>query len=143
VLLSQTGKYALRAAIYLAERGGDEAVPVGEIAEALDVPRNYLSKILHQLVRGGVLVSVRGPHGGFRLAPGARELSVARVLAPVDSVDPLGERRCLLGRPECSDTDPCPFHERWRDLADAIVELLEGTALGVLARPSPQGDNHD
>lgn len=143
MLLSQTGKYALRAAIYLAERGGDAAVPVGEIAAALDVPRNYLSKILHQLVRGGVLASVRGPRGGFRLARGARELSVARVLEPVDSVDALGKRRCLLGRPACSDTDPCPLHERWSDLADDIVELLEGTSLGALARPASQGESDD
>jgi Rrf2 family iron-sulfur cluster assembly transcriptional regulator len=131
VLLSQTGKYALRAAIFLAERGGDAVVPVGEIAEALDVPRNYLSKILNQLVRGGVLASVRGPRGGFRLAEGALELPLARILAPVD---PVGDRRCLLGRPECTDADPCPLHARWRELAEGIDELLEGTSLGALAQ---------
>lgn len=129
MLLSQTAKYALRAVIYLAERGENASVPVGEIAGALDAPRNYLSKILHQLVREGVLISERGPHGGFRLAPNARELSLAQILDPVD---PLGDRRCLLGRPECNDTNPCPAHARWQELAQGIERLLRDTSLGDL-----------
>lgn len=136
MLLSQTGKYAIRAALYLAQRDRDEPVPVGEIAEALDVPRNYLSKILHQLARDGVLRSERGPRGGFRLASEAGELSLARILEPVE---PLSDRRCLLGRSECTDTDPCPLHERWKALAGGIEELLRRTSLDELAGRDTRG----
>ena len=130
MLLSQTGKYALRASIYLAEQGSDEPIPVGEIAAALDVPRNYLSKILHRMAREGILVSERGPRGGFRLATAPENLSVARV---VDTVDPgLLDRKCLLGRAECSDLDPCPAHETWQDLAQRIERFLSGTSVADL-----------
>lgn len=138
MLLSQTGKYALRAAIYLAERDEAEAgaVSVGEIARDLNVPQNYLSKILHLLARDGLLVSERGPRGGFRLAPEASQLSLARILRPVD---PQEENRCLLGRPECSDTDPCPLHGRWRELAGGIDDLLQDTSLAELVRQEKRG----
>jgi Rrf2 family protein len=132
VLLSQTGKYALRASIYLAERGSDEPIPVGEIAAALDVPRNYLSKILHKLAREGILVSERGPRGGFRLAVPPEDLPVARV---VHVVDPgLLDRKCLLGRAECSDLDPCPAHATWRDLAERLERFLSQTTVASLLR---------
>lgn len=132
MLLSQTGKYALRASIYLAERASDEPIPVGEIAAALDVPRNYLSKILHQLAREGVLISERGPRGGFRLATSAEDLSLAQV---VSTVDPgLLEPKCLLGKQQCSDVDPCPAHGTWQDLAGRIERFLSDTTVGDLLR---------
>jgi Rrf2 family protein len=132
VLLSQTGKYALRASIHLAEQASDEPIPVGDIAAALDVPRNYLSKILHQLAREGVLVSERGPRGGFRLATSPDDLSVARVVSIVDPA--LLERKCLLGRQQCSDADPCPAHGTWQDLAQRIERFLSQTTVGDLMR---------
>ena len=67
-MLSQTAEYALRAVLYVAEHGDDRLVQVSEMARVLRIPRNYLSKIVHALVREGVLHSTRGKSGGFRLA---------------------------------------------------------------------------
>jgi len=133
MLLSQTSRYALRAAAYLAERFAEERpVPVGEIADAIGVPRNYLSKTLHQLARHGVLTSERGPKGGFRLARDPRQVRLYDVVAPLEPA--FTERSCLLGRPSCSDADPCAAHERWRDLADRVTHFLESTHLTDLTR---------
>jgi len=136
VLLSQTASYAVRATIHLAEREGplqQRPLRLGEIAAAVEVPRNYLSKILHQLTRAGVLVSERGPHGGFRLAAASEEISLLEVL---EAVEPRHlDWRCLLRRPECTDRDPCPAHHRWRPLADDITDFLEETTLADLRRP--------
>ena len=134
MLLSQTSSYAVRAAIHLAEHAVDAPIPTGDIASALGVPRNYLSKILHQLARAGVLDSARGPHGGFRLAAPAAEISLAAVVAAVEPqrID----RRCLLGRPECSDADPCPAHDSWQSLAEGISDFLRETTLADLRRRS-------
>jgi Rrf2 family protein len=132
VLLSQTSTYAVRAAIHLAEHPGTAPVPVGGIAEALGVPRNYLSKILHRLAGAGVLVSERGPRGGFRLARPPERTCLAEIVA---AVEPLRfDRRCLLGRPECSDANPCPAHERWVSLAHGITGFLDETTLDDLRR---------
>ena len=66
-MLSRTAEYALRAVLFLADRG--EPTNVELIAERLDVPRNYLSKILHRLAREGVLSSTRGQGGVKSISP--------------------------------------------------------------------------
>lgn len=131
MLLTRSGEYALQALIYIAEHG-DRPVRASEIARALDVPRNYLSKLLHQLARAGVLQSGRGPRGGFALAEPAAALSLKRALDPIEA-DRI-ESRCLLGRPSCSDADPCPAHAGWKGLREHIAGFLENTTLADLRR---------
>ncbi len=129
--LSQTAEYALRAALHIAERANGSAIPVGEIAENLSVPRNYLSKILHQLARAGVLVSTRGPGGGFQLRDSPDRLTLAEVVSPLDPIT--DERRCLLGRPECSNINPCAAHGRWGTIAESVRAFFFETTLADLS----------
>lgn len=130
MILSRSGEYALLALLHLADQPDSTPVRVGDIASALGAPSNYLSKLLHQLVRAGVLRSARGPQGGFCLAVPADALSLARALAPIEA-----ERlapRCLLGRPECRDDDPCAAHDQWRALSQHIDQFLGETTLSSL-----------
>jgi Rrf2 family protein len=131
-MLSQTAEHALRAVLYLAEEGDDRAVPVGEMAEALGIPRNYLSKILHVLARSRVLVSARGKGGGFQLGTPADRLRLHAVIAPFDRLD--NRRRCLLGRAECSDHRPCAAHGRWKGVADTVTAFFRETTVAELSR---------
>jgi len=128
-MLSQTAEYALRAVLHLADQDPAHPVPVGDIAQALDVPRNYLSKTLHQLARAGVVTSTFGPGGGFRLAAPAESLTLARVVGPFDSA---GERHCLLGRARCADADPCPAHARWKGISAQIEQFFAVTTVADL-----------
>lgn len=126
-MISRTEEYALRAAVCLARRYGTGAVRAGDMAEVTGIPRNYLSKILHQLARAGVVTSERGRAGGFRLAADPARVSLATILAPFE---PQVERtRCLLGRPECSDANPCGAHDRWKLIKEATLDFLHGTTL--------------
>ena len=127
--ISGTSQYAIRAVVYVATHGTDAPVRVDPIAEALDVPRNYLSKTLHQLARIGVLRSVRGPRGGFQLAVPASRLTLARVTEPFDEV---GERHCLLGRAQCSDRSPCAAHGRWGEISNSLQTFFRGTTIADL-----------
>jgi Rrf2 family protein len=136
-MLSQTAEYALRTVLYIAERPDDSPARVDEIARALALPRNYLSKTLHRLAQGGVLSSTRGVGGGFRLRVPAHKLPLIDV---VKLFDPVGEgRTCLLGRPVCSDAHPCEAHAKWKGVATQldrffhqtmVADLLEGPAGG-------------
>jgi Rrf2 family protein len=126
MLLSKSGEYALQALLHLASDPG-RRMPTNQIAEALDAPSNYLSKLLHRLARGGVLRSVRGPQGGFELTLPAEQLSLAEALAPIEA-ERL-DRRCLLGRPQCSDRNPCAAHGQWRSLAEHIDRFLAETTI--------------
>lgn len=126
-MVSRTEEYALRAAVCLAKHYGGGTVRAGDMARETGIPGNYLSKILHQLARAGVVTSERGRAGGFQLAARPEELSLASVVAPFE---PQVERtRCLLGRPECSDERPCGAHGRWKHIKEATLQFLEGTTV--------------
>lgn len=129
-MLSRTAEYALRAVLFLADRG--EPTNVDLIAERLGVPRNYLSKTLHRLAREGVLTSTRGQGGGFRLAVAPDRLPLLRVVEPFDPIS--GERRCLLGRPQCSDANPCPAHQQWKSVSERVAEFFRERTVGDLLR---------
>lgn len=132
MILSQTAVYAVRAVIRLADSEHEGLVRVDDLSEALDVPRNYLSKILHALARAGVLRSTRGPGGGFGLAVPAPDL---RLLDIVKHFDPMGEERtCLLGRPTCSDTNPCAAHDHWQAASLEFLSFFRDTTVADLSR---------
>lgn len=137
MILSRTGEYALRAVLHLAQGGHDAPVRVDDIAEALSVPRNYLSKILHELGRAGVLTSSRGPRGGFQLAQPAASLSLADVVGRFDPLD--NAPACLLGRVGgCSDEDPCAAHGRWRAISGNLQSFFQETTVAeLLVHPTP------
>ena len=127
MILSQTAVYALKAAMHLAESQGDGPVRVDDIAGALDVPRNYLSKILHLLARAGVLTSLRGPHGGFTLGKDAHDMPLSEVIAPFDDFTP--SSACFLGREICSDANPCAAHARWKGVFAEVQAFLNDTTV--------------
>jgi Rrf2 family protein len=127
--LSSTAQHALRAVLYVADNAAERPVRVDEIAAALSSPRNYLSKTLHALTRAGVLRSERGPKGGFQLSERPERLTVARVVAPFE---PVGERRCLVGRPECGGAHPCAAHHRWAGVASAVEDFFAQTTVADL-----------
>jgi Rrf2 family transcriptional regulator, iron-sulfur cluster assembly transcription factor len=129
-MLSQTAEYALRSVLFLADHG--EPARVEEIARRLSVPRNYLSKTLHRLAQEGVLRSTRGKGGGFRLAIPADRLTLLAVVAPFDGIS--AERRCLLGRPQCSDRNPCPAHHQWRAVSERVTAFFRDRTVGDLLR---------
>lgn len=129
--LSSTARQALDAVLFIAEAEDAGPVRVNDVATALGVPRNYLSKTLHLLARAGVLRSGRGRGGGFRLAQPADRLTLARVIAPFEPVD---ERRCLVGRPTCGDATACQAHERWKKIAARVDRFFGDTTVASLRR---------
>ncbi len=116
-MISKTSEYALRAMVYMAENPASSS-PLQVIATATQVPPGYLSKVLQQLVRAGLLTSQRGLGGGFSLARPALELSVYDVVQAVDPVSRILE--CPLHLPEHKE-ELCPLHRR----LDDVMELVE------------------
>ncbi|HEY6948754.1 MAG TPA: Rrf2 family transcriptional regulator [Gemmatimonadales bacterium] len=130
-MLSQTAEYALRTVVFLAGRS-EEPVRIDEIAAALDIPRNYLSKVLHRLARESVLTSTRGQGGGFRLASSADRIRLLDVIEPFDHIG--SQRRCVLGREVCSDQGACEAHEAWKEVGARVAAFFAGTTVADLAR---------
>jgi Rrf2 family protein len=132
-MLSQTTEYALAAAVHLAEHRGEGPLRVGDIASELNIPQNYLSKILHSFARSGILSSTRGPGGGFELVRDPDEVLLADVVRSFEPKLMSPESICLLGRATCSDDDPCAAHEHWKHVRAAIQSFFSDTSLGDLA----------
>ncbi len=127
--LSSTAQQAIHAVLYIGADADHGPVRVDDIAVALGCPRNYLSKTLHSLVRAGVLRSERGPKGGFQLSAPPEKVTLAQVIAPFE---PVGQRRCLLGRPECSDKHACMLHEHWLRVAGPVDAFFTKTTVASL-----------
>lgn len=129
-ILSQTSEHALRAVLYLARREADGFTSALEIAKALGAPSNYLGKTLRLLVRRGLLRSVRGAQGGFRLRRPAHTISAAEVIEAVDETSPVAT--CLLGDHPCNPAHPCEAHAKWTALRDLVLKPMEETSIADL-----------
>lgn len=129
-MLSRTSEYALRALIHLAQHEEDWPISGGHIAAETGIPPKYLSKILGDLARTGILESSPGKTGGFRLRRSAKQLSLLEVLAPFE---PFEHRRCPFGNHECSDLHPCKAHDQWKKVIDTEQRFLKKTTVHDIA----------
>ena len=129
-MLSLTSEYALRAMIHLAQNVEDWPIPGNQIAEHAGIPPKYLSKVLGDLVRVGVLESSRGIGGGFRMVASPKEITLLEVLRPFE---PFTRKRCPFGNKECGDEDPCLAHDRWKKVVEAEQGFLRKTSVQDVA----------
>lgn len=136
-MINQTTRYALRILGYLAQNDGG-MVSGGHIAKDIGVPANYLSKILNQLRKSGIVESHKGWGGGFRLMSGALQRPLRDVVQVFEGDQPSGIPPCIFGLAECRDDNPCPLHQHWSCIRDSFDELLRTTTIGDLKkRPLP------
>jgi len=131
-MISLTGEYALRAMIYLARHRDEWPISGPRVAEEASIPRKYLSAILADLVRAGLLEGTRGKSGGFRITRPAKRI---RLIDIVRSFEPVSSHRriCPFGNVVCSDTDPCGAHERWKGVKAALDCFMAETTLHDVA----------
>ena len=123
--LPQCGEYALRAMAYLATRAGEAAVS-RDIAQATQMPANYLQKVLAQLTRGGLLTAQRGLRGGYALSRPAAEITLQQIFKAVEANIERIEH-CPLGRPE--HVNLCPLHRRLDEAYGLIESAFTSTTL--------------
>ncbi len=131
--LSTKGRYAVMAMTELAGRGGARTAPLADIASAQQISRPYLEQLFARLRRQGLVNSVRGPGGGYKLARPAAEISVADVVTAVD--EPLRAVRCAGEGPGCMKGGArCLTHDLWAETGRQIHAYLAAVSLAdVLA----------
>lgn len=112
MLFSSATGYALRALAILPEDGSLRLAQ--DLARELNLPGPYLAKILQNLVQAGVLISVRGPKGGYRLVKHASGITVGDVVEALEGPDAL--EGCAMGFPNCGPENPCPLHLAWSEV---------------------------
>lgn len=131
MILSKSCEYAIQAMLYLVSHK-NEIVGLKEIAEDLEIPQYFLSKIMQVLVKRGLISSIKGPNGGFRIKMAPDQISL---LAIVDIIDGLSAfDRCGIGMKLCDDAYPCPIHEKFKPFRDDIRKFLEKQTVALLAK---------
>src|SRR5215475_712638 len=126
-MFSRTTEYALRAVVYLAAQAG-EARTIGQIAAATRVPTDYLSKVMQNLRRAGLVHSQRGLHGGFTLSVQPDELTVYDVVQAVDPIRRI--EKCPLGIKD--HINLCPLHRRLDEAMDMVERALKASTIAEL-----------
>jgi Rrf2 family protein len=131
-MLTQRSKYALRAMLLLAAQPAGGLMLVGDIADARKVPRKFLEQILLELKQHGLLESVRGKKGGYRLGRAAGKITFGEIiritdgpLAPIACASLTGYRRCE----DCEDEKTCAVRKTMRAVRDATAAILDTVTL--------------
>ena len=129
--LSTKGRYAVTAMMDLAIHDHQGPVTLADISQCQGISLSYLEQLFARLRKNGLVSSVRGPGGGYRLAADADQIAVGKIIAAVnESVD---ATRCH-GESGCQGGVQCLTHSLWRDLSARISDFLNEITLGELVR---------
>ncbi len=127
--LTSKGRYAVTAMLDVAIHASSGPVSLADISERQDISLSYLEQLFSKLRRHGLVTSVRGPGGGYRLGRCSAEIAVADVISAVnESVD---ATKCS-GKTGCQAGEKCLTHNLWAGLSQRIEEFLQGISLSEL-----------
>jgi Rrf2 family iron-sulfur cluster assembly transcriptional regulator len=137
--LSTRGRYAVMAMVDLATRARCTLPPcppvcLSEIAASQQLSLAYLEQLFGKLRRAGLVTSMRGPGGGYRLARPANQVPIAEIAAAVDEAIHatrcgVGEAGCMAGAGPDGTAGRCQTHDLWAELGRQIRLFLEGVTL--------------
>lgn len=132
-MLSRSCTYGLQAVLYLAAQERNRYVPIRQISDDLGLSHPFLTKVLQQLTRKGLVQSLKGPRGGVALARPPEAVTLNAIIEAIDG--PARFEGCILGMHGCGPDNPCAFHARWQPVQGQIQAIFSETSLLDLATP--------
>jgi Rrf2 family protein len=129
--LTRAADYAVRVMIHLATIPVGERSLLPELARATGAPASFLSKVLQELCRAGLIASRRGQSGGFEALPTGRQASMRQVIEAIDG--PIYLNLCLMSGASCRRKSSCPAHPAWVKAQEAMLAILDTTMIPDLA----------
>ncbi|MDP4176670.1 MAG: Rrf2 family transcriptional regulator [Bacteroidota bacterium] len=127
VIFSKKCEYGLQAVLYLAANMFDDVVRVDVIAQELNIPKEFISKILQSLREHGIIDSKKGKTGGFALAKSPSQIKLIDIVEAIDGLSIFNS--CVLGFPNCNPDHPCPVHDKWGKLRTEAYKMLSEETL--------------
>jgi len=122
VFFSKKCEYGLQAILFMATQGEECVCPAEEISKKLNIPKEFISKILQSLTECEIIESKKGKSGGFKLAKHPSKIKLIDIVEAIDGLESFNS--CVLGFPECSPDKPCPVHNEWGELRTKAYEML-------------------
>lgn len=140
MIFSNPSEYAIRALSELVllakENGGTDGrragyVMLDTLTARAGLPREFLAKIFRELAAKGILLSAKGPGGGFALAREPHEISLINIMEAVDGGHQV--EGCVVGLAKCNDAMPCPQHDLFKPIRQRLRAYLQTTTLADTA----------
>mgnify|MGYP000272654357 CR=1 FL=1 len=127
--LTSKGRYAVTAMLDVTIHAAYGPVSLADISERQGISLSYLEQLFSKLRKCGLVNSIRGPGGGYRLSKCSAEIAIADVISAVnESVD---ATKCE-GKGNCQGGEQCLTHSLWEGLSDRIEEFLKNITLAEL-----------
>lgn len=131
MLVTRETDYAVRTVLFLA-RDHDKLSSVTEIAKAMHIPKSFLAKIVQRLVKNGILASIRGVAGGFRLAKKPAKISLLAIMVAIQG--DTGINICATDKRLCRMSSFCAVHPIWVDIRRDVEKKLERHSIAELIK---------
>ncbi|HEY8661408.1 MAG TPA: Rrf2 family transcriptional regulator [Hanamia sp.] len=132
-MVSKTCEYAIRAMIFIAQKSKNGSITgINEIADKIGSPKYFIAKVLQDLVRKELVQSLKGPTGGFYIAKEQLGCSLADIVKAVDGNKLFSG--CGLGLKTCSETKPCPIHNKFIIIRKEIYNMLQEAKIGEVSK---------
>lgn len=129
--VTRAADYAVRVLVQLATAPGGDRMSLPELAIAASAPESFLSKVLQELVRAGLITSRRGQAGGFAISSRGFMATMREVVEIVDG--PMRLNVCLGPGRSCNRKSWCPAHPVWARAQQAMLDILESSTVAGLA----------
>ncbi len=127
--LTTKGRYAVTAMLDLALHQNQGPISLSDISSRQEISLSYLEQLFSKLRKNGLVVSARGPGGGYRLNGSCESIHVAQI---IDAVDESVDATNCRGKGDCQDGVQCLTHHLWSDLSIQIHDFLSSITLANL-----------
>ena len=139
MILSKSCQYGVRALLYVAmESDKNKKTELIKIAEALDIPKPYLAKIMQQLVKRGLARSTKGPNGGFYMTPKEKSKNLLNIIEAIDGLEYFTQ--CGLGMEECNPDNPCPIHTEMVRIRENMMKTFGKYSVEKIGQKVKKGE---
>jgi Rrf2 family protein len=137
-MFNKETEYAIRGLVYIQLQNSEGKRPgMAEVAEQINAPQFYTAKILQRLVRQGFIESQKGKGGGFYFDPQKPDLSLKQLIRATQGEDLFSG--CGFGLKQCDENNPCPLHDKYALIRDALNKLVMEESIQTLAQKSLRG----
>ncbi len=127
VIFSKKCELGLQAVLFLSAQEEGKLFNASEIAKELQVPKEFIAKVLQSLTDSGIVSSKKGKNGGFALAKAPDEIYLIQIVKAIDGLEMFNN--CVLGFKGCSVAEPCPVHNKWGKLREDALKMLSEESL--------------
>jgi len=129
--LSNSSQYAIRILSYMALQEDNKLLNATQLAQTLQIPYKFLTKIMTEVVKSGLIVSIRGREGGYKFQKPSSEIIISEILDIFH--DAIKDEQCVLGIGFCNGLCKCALHDQWMEPKLLMQKMFEESTLADIA----------